>query len=300
MDTLLSPAKLNLGLTVLEPRDDGYHDIESLFVKITLYDRLFLSISDSNTFSINITGFADFPLLYSRENIIHFALNYFHSKGKLSSNIKANIFLEKHIPVGGGLGGGSSNAGVLLKYLYKKGFLKDVSEEDLVEIGADVPFFFYDYILAAVKDRGEKVVKGLKTASKIPEWLKDGVFVIVYPGISIGTAQAYSMLKKKEIYDKALKGWSLNVISSMTPTAFKGLINTFERVIFEYYPELLELKKAFLSSGALFSLMSGSGSCVYGFFTNLENAMYFIENDYYPNIHDEKFRIYLAKVHLCD
>ncbi len=251
-----SHAKINLGLKVVNKRQDGYHNIDSLFVELNLHDTI--SFTPSNTFSLS-TNFSDLPI--DESNLVTKAYNLLHSY-KTKSTPEYSIHIEKKIPMGGGLGGGSSNAATTLKalnQLWACGFDNESLCKFGTSLGADVPFFI---------DGGIQHVTGIGEVLNPIEFkaLSNLHFILIVPEIHVSTAWAYKALnislQSKESVPKfsPLKG----------PVNWQLFENDFERVIRSTYPEIDEIKSQLYNCGAIYAGMSGSGSTVFGIFDNRE------------------------------
>ena len=251
---LKAPAKINLGLNIVSKRDDGFHNLETFFYPIkSLFDELTFTKADSFSFS------CDNELLQKESsNLIisaHNLLEYFTKK-----NINVKIHLEKNIPIGAGLGGGSSDAAITLVGLNKL-FNLNISIEDLSDIaltlGSDVPFFIKAHA-AVGKSRGEIL--------DYSNLLIDKTILIVNPGIHISTKDAFGNIivqESKFDYNYFLESPEIDF------TFLKNnLTNDFEKFVFEKYPIIKSIKTNIYKAGALFSLMSGTGSTVYGIFNS--------------------------------
>lgn len=250
-----APAKINLGLRVLSKREDGFHNLHTLFYPIhDLYDKLIIELSDNFIFSSskaitdNIT-----------DNLAVRAKELLEKEFGRKLNIKIN--LEKIIPTGAGLGGGSSDAAAVLVSLNDMFDLK-LSHKNLIELaltlGSDVPFFIRPKP-AIGKSRGEIL--------EFIDFEINKYILIVNPGIHVSTKDAFQNItpKNEEIeYSNIITG---------NLDDYKGhLKNDFENYIFEVYPEIKNLKIFLYEHGAFFSSMSGTGSTIYGLFNNLEEA----------------------------
>jgi len=257
-----APAKLNLHLEVGERRPDGFHGIRSLFQAISLGDSL--EIAADGREGVSIEGDFGFP---AEENIIHRAcLRFFEAAG---GSFGVAVRVEKRIPMGGGLGGGSSDAGAVLRCLNELSG-RPLAPEALSRIasglGSDLPFFLGGPC-AWVEGRGERIFP--------VEARGDLRCVIVEPGFPVGTAWAYAAL------DGSRKGGA--VIASAigmeeAARSYAGdprswpFLNSFEEVVFSANPELRRIKEALLGEGALAAGMSGSGSSMYGIFMDGEES----------------------------
>lgn len=245
-------AKINLHLEVGEKRADGFHEISSLLQEISISDDMVVSLSNAET-CINVVGAE-----IGKDNSLEKAIRAFKKIANL--DFALNVSLIKRIPMGSGLGGASSDAASLI--LAMNDLLKaNLCYEELLkialEVGSDVPFFLTGGS-AKVKGRGEKVSPVRLNASYIG--------LLVYPEIHSSTKEAYKMLdssreEKKEEVD-------LDSASLFDCRFF----NSFEKPLFEKYPVLKEIKNDFLTFASDFSLMSGSGSSVYGLFRDWQKA----------------------------
>lgn len=272
-----TPAKINIGLYVTEKRQDGYHNIETIFYPINLYDRLIFENSDRFSFSSNLRS-----LPKDSTNLVIKAKNLLEDYSGEKLNIR--IFLEKNIPLGAGLGGGSSDAAVALLTMNEYAGLNLSTNEiyDLgLRLGSDVPFFLNPRPTIA-GGRGE-ILHSCLLHLDLP-------LVIVNPGINISTKWAY---------DQILPGppdFNLGNIETLELSylrEYSELIkNVFEKPVFERYPAIEELKSLHYKLGAVFSLMSGSGSSVFGIYPDIESALsavkIFKEKDYFVFVQDER------------
>ena len=246
---LYSNAKINLGLNILERRKDNYHNISSIFYPLyNTYD--ILEIKPSDYFSLSISGT---NVNLTKDNICKQAFLILKERYNIP-NVK--IHLHKMIPIGAGLGGGSSNGVCMLKGLNKL-FNLNITKEKLYEyslsLGADCPFFI---------DNTPKYVKGIgDKLSEINLDLSDYLIKIVDPNIYVSTVQAYKLVNPKKPVLEILK-----IIKKPIIEWKDYLENDFEKPMFNLYPELLEYKNKFYEEGAIYSSMSGSGSVVFGIF----------------------------------
>ncbi len=246
-------AKINLGLSITSKRSDGYHNIETIFYPVMLCDALELVVSEKQTGKDHLitTGFGmgGDP----EENLVLKTTRKLRDRHFFPY---LNIHLHKAIPVGAGLGGGSSDAACLMRAINKCFGLK-LSKEELknisLEIGSDCPFFLTGHPSFAT-GRGE-IMQPLKPV------LSGYYLVLLNPGVEINTREAYQNClphtpssTPEQLVSKPINEWK------------DLIINDFEEYAFRKYPVIGEIKDAIYTSGALFSLMSGSGSSVYGIF----------------------------------
>lgn len=246
-------AKINIGLRITARRTDGYHDIETLFYLVRLSDAVEFVPADNsfNKDELKVTGI-DTGCLPENNLVIK-------TVEKLRERVSfpfLKIHLHKVIPVGAGLGGGSSDAACLLKTINRH-FALNISNDDLrtvaLELGSDCPFFI-DPVPSLASGRGEKLIPA-------GDLLTGYYIVLINPGITLSTHDAY-----RNCLPHA-PATSLASLIEMPLSSWKdSIINDFEGFAFKQHPEIGEIKSALYRSGALFSLMSGSGSCVYGIF----------------------------------
>jgi 4-diphosphocytidyl-2-C-methyl-D-erythritol kinase len=251
--TFPSYGKINLGLLLLQKRSDGYHDIATVFQQIDLHDTL--SIHPSSTFRLTVSE----PSLSVKENnLIYRAFKMIQNK--LQNRDGVDIHLEKRIPVGGGLGGGSSNAAVTLMALNRIWGDK-LSRKELMQlggqIGSDVPFFLMGGT-ALGQGRGEI----LQPLSLSMDWW----IVLVCPDISISTAWAYKHARIALTKEEKFTNFR-SIFEEFTPSVLRNTLrNELEDAVFQKYPLLGEIKEILYQKDAFYASMSGSGSSVYGLF----------------------------------
>lgn len=266
-----APAKINIGLRILSKRSDGYHNLHTLFYPVyDLYDEII--IERRNQFEF----YADKEELNSEDNLIVRAAELLGDYSR--KKIGAKIVLKKKIPMGAGLGGGSSDAAAVLISLNEM-FQLGLSYNELLELalklGSDVPFFIKAKP-AIGYSRGE-VLRHIDFEIENP-------ILIVNPGIHISTKEAF-----ENIIPYNIELDYRNVINGGKPNYEKmnELVNDFENYVFDKYPEIKALKEKFHKRGSLFAQMSGSGSTVYGIFKNQNDAMKVIRDippDYFYHL----------------
>jgi len=263
-----SPAKINLFFEILDKRPDNYHNIISIIHEIPLYDRIYLDIVPDNQQKINIScEFHGVPC--DSRNTVYKVIEIFTKRFNISDSFYVKI--KKNIPIGGGLGGGSSNAVSVAKRLneYYNTHLNKEGLVDLVlELGADMPYFVYGGS-CLVECTGEKVTFLKRTIFKC-------FLLLIKPEFSIDTTWAYKYyddnLKnkhttKKDINDllhgllHGIKIQDLCLIQS-------NLYNDFQKIISIKYPEIDSIVNFMVDNGAMNAIMTGSGSCVYGIFSD--------------------------------
>ena len=269
-----SPAKINLGLNVVKKREDGYHDLETVFVPILLSDKITFIKSDK----LNIETNSDI-LNKLNTNLVLKAIQLLEKK--TNQRIPVDIYIDKIIPIGGGLGGGSSNAAISLKTVNKM-FELGLKLEDLsrlaLDLGSDVPYFL-NPVAAFAESRGE-ILHPLNIELPYP-------ILIVNPGVKIDTSWAFRKIKP------AKPNNSLRNILKTDLTDLDYLkefvTNDFEEVVFKEFPEIKDIKEKLYLERAQFALMSGTGSTVYGIFSNLQKAYWaedFFKQKYFSFLHN--------------
>lgn len=255
--TILAPAKINLCLHVLGKRPDGYHDLLMLMQRVSLYDRIDLTLTREEGVRVHCDGLV---LAAGEENIASRAARRMLDLAGSPSGIE--IVISKTIPVAAGLGGGSSDAAAVLSGLNEALGL-ELSREELmregVKLGADVPFFLYE---SAAWARG--IGDLLSPAPKLP----DVTYVLVNPGIAVATAWVYQNLQLTSTrqVDK------LPQFSATVPSLIGQLHNDLEPVTIGRFPVIAQVKERLLEAGAEGALMSGSGATVFGVFADKVEA----------------------------
>jgi len=253
-------AKLNLGLLITAKRSDGYHELKTIFQEISLYDDVTVRLSESGV-TMKASG-ADVPC--DKANImVQAAEKILYLSGKKNG---IALDLKKRIPIGAGLGGGSSNAATVLKAvnsLLELGYSNARLREIAIEIGADVPFF-----IEGGTSLGMGVGEVLSPVTIPRFWA-----TLVYPNINISTAYAYSRVKMRLTSKTDSIRIALNYASNGDLGGFaSSLSNDMEDAVCPEYKLVYDIKNILLSMGALGSIMSGSGSSVFGIFSCLSHA----------------------------
>ncbi|MCX5782479.1 MAG: 4-(cytidine 5'-diphospho)-2-C-methyl-D-erythritol kinase [Elusimicrobia bacterium] len=257
---ILAPAKINLFLEVKNKRADGYHNIESIMQSVSLYDELeFKPAEEKISLKCNLKNLPN-----DERNLVVKAAKLL--KKELKTQKGARIHLKKNIPLGAGLGGGSSDAAAALKGLLKLWKLK-ISPKKLVKIaakiGADVPFFL---------NCGTAVAKGIGDILKSIKKVKKTYFVLVFPNFGVSTPSVY-----KKLHFPLTSRQKINKIKfhleSLKDSKIWGrlLYNRLEEVVLPKYPKVAFIKKKIENFGYK-SLMSGSGSTVFGIVPSLEEG----------------------------
>jgi len=254
---LESPAKVNLRLEILKKRKDGYHELRAIFQKIDLNDTLHFFLKRKKGISIT-TNHPSLPV--GKANLVDRAARSLLNRSDYQGGVR--IHIEKRIPIGAGLGGGSSNAATTLKALNQL-LEMNLSKKELMkiglEIGADVPFFFMES--SAI---GSGIGERLKKMTLPNLW-----FVLIYPNFEVSTRWAYQnfILTKRRFHFNLHK-------FIRTPKEISRLLrNDLEEVVSREYPQIDAMKKILFSARALGALMTGSGPTVFGVYSEEEGAL---------------------------
>lgn len=245
-------AKINLGLHVISKRSDGFHELETVFYPVKWCDALEIVEAEhtEDVFTLEIQG-AD--LGHVRENICYKAYELLVADHQLPP---MNCYLQKVIPHGAGLGGGSADAAFTLKMINELFNLK-ITQDDLLkyasQLGSDCSFFIYNKPMIAT-GRGEILQPCNVDIGKY-------FLVLVMPDVRVSTQEAYQMIKPSK------PDLPLNAIIQLPVNDWKhALINDFEKPVFEKYPAIKNIKTQLYKSGAVYASMSGSGAAVFGIF----------------------------------
>jgi 4-diphosphocytidyl-2-C-methyl-D-erythritol kinase len=257
-------AKVNLRLDVLGRRADGYHELRTIFQSISLHDSLQLELSRKPGIELEIVGDPVLAAGSHRENLVWRAAEALCRDLKLSRGVR--IVLKKRVPVGRGLGGGSSDAAAALTGLLRLTRRK-IAPERLLEIaaglGADVPFFVFGG-RALGTSRGDEIYP-------LPDGQRRTLVVVSPRDIAVSTRDAYGWLDRrltKNSGDSRL--WSFCALC-WSPQE-DHLSNDFESVVFRRHPRLARIRRALLQAGAAEAALAGSGSAVFGVFPNPAQA----------------------------
>lgn len=253
-------AKINLGLNILNKRQDGYHNIETIFIPIDIFDTLEIFESESIEIESNIEW-----LSTKENNICYKVVKLLQEKFKIEKGVR--IKLHKQIPIGAGLGGGSSDAATLLKMLnsyYNLNLSKNELKEIALTFGSDVPYFIETGIAYAL-GRGEELTY---ISTDFPFYI-----VIVFPNISVSTKWAYEMfIEKKESLKYEYNKLLIEAINnkSLFRKFFK---NDFEDIVFKRYAGLISIKNVLYEKNAFYASLSGSGSSLFGLYESKNDAL---------------------------
>jgi 4-diphosphocytidyl-2-C-methyl-D-erythritol kinase len=272
-----SPAKINFFLEIINKKNNGYHNIKTIMQTINLYDYIFFKTTSKN----NIIFKCNEKSINSKKNIVYKTAKFI--KRYFKKNIGVSIYLNKKIPIGAGLGGGSSNAAATIKSLIKfwnikttKTIIKRIAER----IGADVPFFL---------NGGTSLCTGIGNIVKPLNKINKQKIILVNPGLKILTSNVYKKIKfpfiKKEIY-KIKKYISTGTFN--TYKAFNSCFNRLEDFVLSDYNEIKKIKDLFKNFGCI-SLMTGSGSSVFGIINSKSDIKKII-----LNINKHKWKFWLV------
>ncbi|CAN5500749.1 4-(cytidine 5'-diphospho)-2-C-methyl-D-erythritol kinase [soil metagenome] len=257
--TLPSFAKVNLTLRILGKRDDGYHELFTVFQTVSLYDRLTFRPSEDLSMTCN------HPYVPTDgRNLVMKAAEAMRERFGVKQG--ARVHLDKHIPTPGGLGGGSSDAAVALIGL-KKLWRIDCKDRDLhgvaTELGSDVPFFLTGGTAIGV-GRGEAIEPLTDIGSQ--------KLLIVTPKVRVSTRSAFARINAPTLTNEDLERILrvCRVEADSLDLRQTALINDFEASVFAAYPEVERVKQTLLKLGAVNAAMSGSGASVFAIFDKTE------------------------------
>lgn len=259
-------AKINLGLNIVSKREDGYHNLETVFYPIPLYDALEIKYMDEKFPSqvacdLKVTGNA--VECDEQNNLVVKAYNLLAEDYKLP---RVHAHLYKHIPSQAGLGGGSSDAAFMIRLLDER-FRLNIGNPEMekyaARLGADCAFF-----IEAEPAYAEGIGDELMPVDGPKGNLNGYYLAIVKPDIAVSTKEAYAAITPtatskscREIVRQPIETWK------------EEMVNDFEAPIFKLHPELAEIKEKLYQQGAKYAAMSGSGSALFGIFETEQNGL---------------------------
>ena len=255
-------AKINLGLQVLQRRTDGFHSLRTVFQSVAFFDDVRVQLSPGRDRSVQLR--CDRKDLDNQRNLAWRAADRLLRRLSIRASIR--IDLRKRIPVGAGLGGGSSDAGAVLRALARLLPERPPARavyETARELGSDIPYFLIGGTVGAT-GRGTRL-------RPLPD-LTDGAVVLALPSISVSTAWAYAALAEGRASGRLTEPSEPGILGDVGswPAALglltSSMTNDFEEVVFARHPVLRDIKRAIRSLGARHALLSGSGSAVFGMF----------------------------------
>ncbi len=252
MTRLQAHAKINLDLRVLGKRPDGYHELRTIFQTISLADEIGLAFEPAPETRVVIEGNVDIE-----DNLIARAARLFLAENGIAGTVRCE--LRKHIPMGAGLGGGSSDAAAVLRAMPALTGIPTPQRKlhaMAAQLGSDVPFFLYGGTAVGI-GRGDEIFP-LPPAPEL-------YGLLVTPDIHVSTAEAYRALSARLDPDQAAQKreqfgelvWSLDLRQAR---------NDFEAAVFELHPELARIRETLAGAGAILARMTGSGSAIFGLF----------------------------------
>lgn len=254
-------AKINLGLDVIRRRADGYHEVKMIMQNVDLYDELIIEKNSSS--GIVISTNKDF-LPVNEDNLVYKAVKLLFDEFNITDGI--DIKLIKNIPVAAGMAGGSTDAAATLKavnQLWNLGLSETELMERGVKIGADIPYCIMG---------GTAVSEGIGEILTRIENCPDCTVLIAKPPVGVSTKYVYQNLKIDELSHPDIDAIIDGIRNNNLQKIADNLGNVLETVTISLHPVIEDIKKYMIDSGALASLMSGSGPTVFGLFDDKEKA----------------------------
>ena len=257
---LKSPAKINIGLKIINKRDDGFHNIETIYYPVNYYDEIDFSIKKSFKNYNSLILKSDLAHIPSdKSNTCYKAIIHFFKQFGIKSCFNISVNIKKNIPVGGGLGGGSSNAASVIKALTKYFDISIPENRNQIldialSIGSDVPFFLILKPCFA-SGRGDEL-------QLLPDFKINYKILLVNPNLHISTRWAYENVN---IVNENKQDSPLRKITTFDLSAY-NFENDFEEIVFTKHPLLSEIKNVLKDEGAIYASLSGSGATMFGFF----------------------------------
>lgn len=249
---LFPNCKINLGLQIKDRRDDGFHNLETVFLPVAITDALEVVQSNNGSTTLDVSGMSIDA--QAEDNI---CMKAYRLLQKNFPHLPAvHIHLHKAIPSGAGLGGGSADGAYMLRLLNQK-FNLGLHEQQLIslalQLGSDCPFFIHNKPCYAT-GRGEKM-------EPVEVGLLGHSLVLVCPRIHVSTGWAFGQLPPDR------RHFNLKEVATRPVEMWKGeMVNDFEAPVFKAFPEIEHIKNVLYNKGAVYAAMSGSGSTVFGIF----------------------------------
>jgi 4-diphosphocytidyl-2-C-methyl-D-erythritol kinase len=264
-------AKINLGLKVVNKRMDGFHTIQTVFYPVGLCDILEVVVANDGIFSFQSTGL---PIPGDPND--NLCVKAYHLIAAEMTIPPLKIHLHKVIPMGAGIGGGSSDGAFMIKLLndlFSLGFSEETMTRCATRLGSDCAFFIRNQA-AYAEGKGDQL-------STVDLDLSGFKIAIVVPDVHVNTREAYQWLDSHETEQFPTgHDHTLHTKFPFPVNLWKGeLVNDFESVVFSRYPEIREIKELLCRKGAIYASMTGSGAAVYGLFKeNLKDLSGFGNN----------------------
>lgn len=260
---LFARAKINPALNVIEKFENGYHSIETIMQTVNLFDTITIYKTNNNTITLN-TNLSWLPK--DSRNLVYKTAEYFKNKYEIKEGININLY--KNIPVSAGLAGGSTDCAATLIGI-RNLFKLPISNDELFEIGknfgADVPFCLL---------RGTALAKGIGEKLTPLHYFPYCYIVIAKPSFSVSTASVFENLNVNSIKNRPdIEKIIFFLNKEDLKSICNNLVNVLEEVTIQRHPIIAKIKQTMLKNGALGSLMSGSGSSVFGIFNTKKNAI---------------------------
>ncbi|KAA5537450.1 4-(cytidine 5'-diphospho)-2-C-methyl-D-erythritol kinase [Taibaiella lutea] len=250
-------AKINIGLSITGKREDGYHNLETVFYPVEVKDALEIIASEET--NMHLSGF---PVEGSSDNNLVWKAYQVLERDFPELVKPLEIYLHKAIPMGAGLGGGSADGAFMLSMLndfFGLNIPSDKLESYALQLGSDCPFFIRNKPVFA-KGRGEIM-------EPVPLSLDNYSIQLICPKLHISTANAFKGIVPKTA------SFNLNAIEASDIKDWKSyIINDFERTLFPHYPVLQQIKHQLYEQGAIYASLSGTGATVYGIFEKGKRA----------------------------
>lgn len=276
---LFPNAKINLGLRILHKRKDGYHELQTIFYPLKGVSDVLEIIRNQDPHTTEDIIFSYSGLTISGSSDQNLCVKAYHLLKKDFPHLpKIKMHLHKVIPMGAGLGGGSSDGAATLSLLNTKfelGLNRDQLISYALQLGSDCPFFIFNEPCFAT-GRGEHL-------SPVSISLDTCKIVLVYPGIHVSTAEAFKVLNRSDSFRYEGKDL-LDIIKKPIESWKNDLINDFQTPVIKAHPEIGKIIDQLYNHGALYASLSGSGSAVYGIFEKASKIILPIPDTYFIKV----------------